>query len=431
MEKVLTKLERVAEIARRKPEERIRSLSGLITPELLEASYRSLRKDAAVGVDGVTVETYGENLEKNLEQLHVRIREMRYRHQPIRRVHIPKDDGRTRPLGVSATEDKIVQRALTSILEAVYEQDFKDFSYGFRPGRSAHEALRGLNEMVYRGKVRTILEADIKGYFDAIDRTKLMEMLRARIADEPLMRLVGKCLHVGVLEGEEYSEPEIGTAQGSIISPLLGNIYLHTVLDTWFEKEVRSNMKGSAYLIRYADDFVMGFTRDEDAEEVMKLVHARFADYGLQLHPDKTRLVKFTPPTDKGNGQTFDFLGFTHHWRKSLRGYWCPAMKTKKKRLQKAGQAITDYCKRHRQEPVKEQHTSLCRRLRGHYNYFGVSGNMRALKQVYKMVTTIWHKWLNRRSQRSRKSWQKYLDMLKTFPLPKPTIRKQMWGHNS
>jgi group II intron reverse transcriptase/maturase len=310
---VLPKLLKLAERAKREPEARMLALAHHLDEELMAAAYRRIRKDAAVGVDGVTKEQYGEHLEDNLRALHTRMREGRYRHQPIRRVHIPKAPGKTRPIGISTIEDKIVQNALTMVLEVLYEPVFLDCSYGFRPGRSAHDALRTVNAACMRGEVNWVLEADIESFFDSIDRKKLMEMLRQRANDESFLRLVGKCLHVGVLDGEEYTEPDVGTAQGSALSPMLGNIYLHHVLDVWLDREVRPQLRGKASLARYADDLVIGFERREDAEKVMAMLHQRMAEYGLRLHPEKTRLVPFGRPPrrqDEGKGPgTFDFCG--------------------------------------------------------------------------------------------------------------------------
>jgi group II intron reverse transcriptase/maturase len=377
---VLPKLLKVAERAKREPEARMLALAHHLDEELMAATYRRIRKDAAVGVDGVTKEQYGERLEDNLRVLHTRMREGRYRHQPIRRVHIPKAPGKTRPIGISTIEDKIVQNALTMVLEVLYEPVFLDCSYGFRPGRSAHDALRTVNAACMRGEVNWVLEADIESFFDSIDRKKLMEMLRQRANDESFLRLVGKCLHVGVLDGEEYTEPDVGTAQGSALSPMLGNIYLHHVLDVWLDREVRPQLRGKASLARYADDLVIGFERREDAERVMAMLHQRMAEYGLRLHPEKTRLVPFGRPPrrqDGGKGPgTFDFLGFTLLWRRTRQGNWGQNFRTRKARLQRAKVALNDFCRRHRHEPVKEQHDSLCRRISGHINYFGVNGNL-------------------------------------------------------
>jgi group II intron reverse transcriptase/maturase len=312
------------ERARRNPRERQFSLAYLIDVDSLRRSYNRIRKGAAVGVDGVSKEEYGQNLEENLGNLHGRLRTMKYRHQPILRVHVPKDKNRTRPIGVCATEDKIVQGALTEILGAIYEQDFLDCSHGFRPGRKAHDALGALSGEVRKGGANVVLEADIKSFFDTIVRPILLEMLRERIADKSFMRLVAKCLHVGVLDEGVFFRPEEGTVQGSIISPMLGNIYLHNVLDRWFEEEVKPRMNGNSFLVRYCDDFIIGFEHMEDAKRVMKVLGKRMERFGLSLHPDKTRLVDFRrPPLEqkgrKGTG-SFDFLGFTVHWRRNARG---------------------------------------------------------------------------------------------------------------
>jgi group II intron reverse transcriptase/maturase len=280
LESMSPQLQKVAARARGHPGERILSLAHRIDVPALERAFHRLRNDAAVGVDGVTKEEYGQDLERNLQRLHVRLKAGQWRHQPIRRVHIPKDKGKTRPIGISCIEDKIVQDSVRGVLEAICEQDFLDCSCGFRPGRSAHDALRALGRAVHRGGARWIIEADIVSFFDSLDRTKLREMLRTRVADESLLRLVGKCLHVGVLDGEEYTEPEVGTAQGSVLSPLLGNVYLHYVLDLWFEREIKRRLRGRAFLVRYADDFVIVLEYQEDAERVMAVLPKRMGRYG-------------------------------------------------------------------------------------------------------------------------------------------------------
>ena len=423
---------KVVDRARREPGAKMYSLARLIDADALRRAYGRIRKDAAAGVDEVTKEQYGQQLEENIQSLHERLKAGRYRHQPIRRVHIPKGPGKTRPIGISTIEDKIVQRALTEVLEAIWEQDFMPCSFGFRPERSAHDALRAVDHMAFREGITWILEADIQAYFDSVDRHKLIEMLQNRIADKSFMRLVGKCLHVGVLDGEEFSKPDEGTVQGSIISPILGNIYLHNVLDVWFEQEVRPKLEGHARLIRYADDFVIGFASKADAVRVMELLAERMAAYGLKLHPDKTRLVPFGRPRDdepSGKGPaTFDFLGFTVHWRRTRKGGWTLGMKTRKARLQRALQNLSEFCRRHRHDPLKEQGASLARRLEGHFNYFGVNGNMRALNYLAHQAERIWHKWICRRSQRRRFTWKRFRDRLKVFPLPEPSIRVQIWA---
>lgn len=429
-ESMSTGLSKVVEMAKRDASLRFFALAHLIDEAALRRAYERLRKDAAVGVDGITKEQYGERLEDNLRALHHRLRERRYRHQPVRRVHIPKGPDKTRPIGISTTEDKIVQHAIAEVLGAIYEQDFLPCSLGFRPGRGAHDAIRDLNETVYSGRISCILEADIRSYFDSIDRTMLVEMLRQRVVDGSFLRLVGKCLNVGVLDGAQYAEPVVGTAQGSVLSPLLGNIYLHHVLDVWFEHDLRPRLKGYARLIRYADDFVIAFERTDDAEDVMGELGARMERFRLALHPDKTRLVPFAkPPPEQRGGKgpaTFDFLGFTVSWRRKRTGGWRPGFETRRARVQRFLEAVAEFCRRHRHDPVKTQHAALCRRINGHLNYFGVNGNSSALVCIVRVTERLWHKWLARRSQR-RMAWERFLKLLQRLPLPAPTIRVQIW----
>jgi group II intron reverse transcriptase/maturase len=422
---------KVVERAQREPEGRFHSLAYLMDMPALERAFHRLRKDAAVGVDGVTKEEYAKELDSNLVDLHGRLKSKRYRHQALRRVYIPKGKGKWRPIGISALEDKIVQGAVREVLEAVYEQDFLDCSYGFRPKRSAHDAVRALDRVVHQGKVSWILEADIVSFFDSLDRTKLKEMLQIRVADGSLLRLIGKCLHVGVLDGEEYSEPDRGTTQGSVLSPLLGNVYLHYVLDVWFEREVKPRLGGEATLIRYCDDFVIAFERHDDAERVNAVLVKRFERHGLALHPDKTRLLAFARPRawqrgGKGPG-TFDFLGFTFYWRRTRHGRWVMSCKTRHARLRRAKQSIAEWCRRNRHRPVKAQHAALTRRLVGHFNYFGVNGNFRSLACLVHATQRVWFKWLRRRSQRRRLNWERFEVLLERFPLPRPRITVRIW----
>lgn len=422
---------KVAESAREDPRLQFRTLAHLIDESLLEESFERIRPNAAVGVDGVTKAEYGRELAANLRGLRERMKAGRYRHQPVRRVQIPKGGGKTRPIGLSTVEDKVVQNALTRVLEAIYEQDFLPCSYGFRRQRSAHEALRALDAAGVRGELNWVLEADIQTFFDSLDRTKLTELLQRRIADRALLRLIGKCLHVGILDGEEYTEPQEGTVQGSSLSPMLGNVYLHYALDVWFEQEVKPKLHGRASLIRYADDFIMGFEREEDARAVMTALTQRMAEYGLTLHPDKTRVLPFErPPRDQPGGKgpgTFDFLGFTVYWRKTKGGRWGLGYRTRKARFQRAVAALTEHCRRHRHDPVKEQHAALCRQLRGHFNYFGVNSNGPSLGRLLWYAERAWLKWLRRRSQRSTLTWERFRKLLERFPLPAPTIRVQVW----
>jgi len=396
-----TGLRKVAERAKREPAARFHSLAHLIDEELLAGIYRRLRGNAAVGVDGITKEQYGQDLQSNLRDLHERLRRKRYRHQPIRRVHIPKETGqKTRPIGISTTEDKVVQSALREVMEAIYEQDFLDCSYGFRPGRSAHDAVRALTRAVDAGEANWILEIDIAS-FDSVCRSQLLEMLQKRVADGSMLRLIGKCLHVGVLDGEELTTPSQGTVQGSTLSPLLGNVYLHNALDRWFAEDVKPRLRGKGMLVRYADDGVFGFERQDDAERVM-------AALGRS-------------PT------TFDFLGYCWYWRRTHRGSWAVTCKTRRARLARAIQAVYAWCRDNRHLPVKQQHEALTRRVRGHINYFGVNGNMRSLRHFMQQVRRSWFKWLNRRSQRARLTWARYEDLLQALPLPEARIVVSIW----
>jgi RNA-directed DNA polymerase len=407
------------------------SLAHLIDEAALERAFGRISNDAAVGVDGITKEQYGQALDSNVRDLHERLRSMRWRHNPIRRVHIPKEKGKTRPIGISSVEDKIVQGALSELLEAIYEPMFRDCSYGFRRGRSAHDALRTLNRVLYKGKIGWILEIDIKSFFDSIDRKMLMGMLQERVVDRSLKRLIGKCLHVGIFDGEEYSEPDEGTVQGSVLSPLLGNVYLHHVLDVWFARDVLPRLRGEAHLVRYADDAVFAFEREDDAMRVMGVLAKRLERYGLSLHPEKTRLLPHKRPARSAasgrRATTFDFLGFTHYWGRARSGHWTPRVKTRKARLRRIIVTVNDWFRSHRHLPVKEQHAALTRRISGYFNYFAVNGNVRCIRHVHRVCGVVWHKWLNRRSQRSRMSWARFNALLRVYPLPDARIRVQLW----
>jgi group II intron reverse transcriptase/maturase len=426
-------LVKVVERAKRDPTTQFNSLAHLINEEALNRAYARIRKNVAVGVDGITKEVYGEALEENIWDLHRRMKSMKYRHQPIRRVHIPKSPGKTRPIGISCIEDKIVQGAIADVLEVVYEPIFLPCSYGFRRARGAHDALRAVDHMVFREGIGWILEADIQAFFDSLVRPRLREILQQRVVDGSLLRLIAKCLHVGVLDGEEFSKPDKGTAQGSALSPLLGNVYLHHVLDQWFEYEVKPQLLGHARLIRYCDDFVIGFVHRKDAERVLGLLHERMSTFGLTLHPDKTRLIPFRRPRGNSNQHkgpgSFDFLGLTVYWQRNRKGEWRPGLKTRKARLRTALKAINDWCRCQMHQPLKEQHASLTRRIRGHYNYFGVNGNTRGLSYLLHQAERIWLRHLRRRSQRARcLNWERFKRYLKAFPLPQPRVYVQIWG---
>jgi group II intron reverse transcriptase/maturase len=406
-----------------------RSLAHHIDMDLLHEAVRRTRKDGALGVDGVSAEQYAVNLEDNLRMLHDRAKSGTYRAPPVRRVHIPKGDGsQTRPIGIPTFEDKVLQRAVALVLGAVYEQDFYDFSYGSRPGRSAHQALDALREQMMSMQGGWVLEVDIAKYFDTVDHAKLLELVSQRVRDGVLLRLIGKWLNAGVLEQGRVHHPDAGTPQGGVISPLLANIYLHTVVDQWFVRDVKPRMRGRAALVRYVDDMVFVFEQEQDARRVLEVLSKRFERFGLCLHPDKTRLVEFRRPPlqsdddGKGGPGTFDFLGFTHHWARSRKGNWVVKRRTAKDRYCRALRRMHDYCRAHRHDPVQVQQRALSKRLRGHYAYYGVPANLEALTRLYRAVRGVWRRWLNKRSHRARMTWARFYELLTRLPLPLPRI---------
>jgi len=399
------------------------SLAHHIDIAWLHEAYRRTRKDGAVGIDGQTAAAYAENLEGNLRDLLERAKSGLYRAPPVKRVHIPKGDGtQTRPIGIPTFEDKILQRAVAMVLEAVYEQDFLDCSYGFRPGRSAHQALQSLWDQTMASGGGWIVEVDISDFFGTLDHGHLREILQQRVRDGVLLRLIGKWLKAGVLENGSYTRSEAGSPQGGVISPALSNVYLHEVLDTWFEREVKPRLKGQAFLIRYADDVAIGFTCEADARRVLEVLPKRFGRYGLTLHPEKTRLIDFRKP---GPGQpddwrpgSFDLLGFTHYWASSRKGNQVVKRKTAKSRFSRAVKAVGEWCRRNRHLPLDEQHRILVLKLRGHYAYYGITGNAEALTRFRHEAGQRWKKWLCRRSQRAGKDWEWFNRVLSRFPLP-------------
>lgn len=424
---VSTKLERIAKLAKEMPSAVLTTLAHHIDIEWMHEAHRRVRKDGAAGVDGRTAEEYAKNLETNLQSLLDRAKSGdHYRAPPVRRVHIPKGDGsKTRPIGIPTFEDKVLQKAIAMVLEAVYEQDFLPCSYGFRPGRGAHDALQALWEQMMAMNGGWVLEADIEKFFDSVDHAKLREVLSQRVRDGVLTRLIGKWLNAGVMEEGVVRHPETGTPQGGVISPLLANIYLHEVLDVWWEREVRPRLRGRTALVRYADDFVMVFETEEDARRVEEVLSKRFEKYGLRLHPEKTRLVRFErpdsgPPSDGGPGgsSSLDLLGFTHFWAKSRKGNWVVKRKTSKDRFSRTLHRISMWCRANRHLPVKEQHTALVRKLRGHDAYYGITGNGRALTGLRQWARRIWQKWLNRRSWKAKMTWERMNRLLAVFPLP-------------
>jgi len=427
---VFTKQQRIAELAQQAPQMGFTSLNHHLDLRWLGEAYHRTRKDGAPGVDGQTADDYGLDLRENLLSLLDRAKAGTYWAPPVRRVRIPKGTGNeTRPLGIPTLEDKVLQRAVVMVLEPLYEQDFLDCSYGFRPGRSAHQAVATLWQQVMHLGGCWLLDVDIRKFFDTLDHAHLRALLRQRVRDGVLLRLIDKWLNAGVLEDGKLTYPEAGTPQGGVISPLLANVYLHYVLDVWFEEVVKPCLKGRAFLVRYADDFVMGFACEADARRVLDVLPKRFGKYGLAIHPDKTRLVPFLRPSSRpplpGSvseppARSFDFLGFTHYWSRSRTGNWVVKRKTADSRFRRAVRRIADWCRLNRHRPMREQAQKLAQKLRGHYQYYGVIGNLWCLQRFHYAVVCLWRKWLSRRKRRGQLSWTKYLGLLRVFALPWP-----------
>ena len=418
-------LERIRMLTRRDPEMIFTSLAHRIDLYLLKQSFRKIRKNESTGVDKVSAKEYAENLEENLYNLHQRLRRGQYVATPVRRVWIDKEGGKKRPIGITAVEDKIVQKAVATILEAVYDVDFYDFSHGFREGHSQHRAVSEIREACLKLNIGWIVSADITGLFDNIDHGLLRSMIKQRVNDGGILRLVGKWLNAGVMEEGNLSYPGKGTPQGGVISPVLSNIFLHYVLDDWFVKEVKPRMKGKCFIIRYADDFILGFELKSDVQRIMQVLPQRFNRYGLELHPEKTKVIPFQkPPSNrKGKGPgTFNFLGFTFYWSKSRKGYWVIKKKTAGKRLARFMKELWLWCSRHRHDQIEEQFKTLSSKLRGYYNYFGVRCNYKAIEAVYEHTEKAWKFWLSRRSHKGGISWKKFESIRATFPFPKPRI---------
>ena len=435
---MLTEQERIAKLTQRSAEFTFYSLAHHMDQRWLEEAYNRTRKDGASGVDDKTGKQYAENLEENLRRLHERLKTGRYQAPPVKRVHIPKGVGKeTRPIGIPAFEDKIVQRAVVMLMEPIYEQDFHEGSYGFRPGRSAHQALAEVWKATMDVAGGWVLEVDIKKFFDTLDHKQLQEFVTRRVSDGVIRRLIGKWLNAGVMEDGGITYSDTGTPQGGVISPMLANIYLHYVLDEWFEKEVKPLMRGESRLIRYADDFVIVFREKYDAERVRDVLPKRFVKYGLTVHPEKTKLIDFRSPNHRerkreeksndygrGGGKpgTFDLLGFTHYWGKTRKGGQAVKRKTMKSRMARSVQNVDQWCRKNRHEPIREQWKKLCEKARGHYGYYGITGNSRSIGNFLYQMQRSWQRWLNRRNSNRELSWMKFSHILERFTLPAPKI---------
>jgi group II intron reverse transcriptase/maturase len=425
---VSSALDRVRQVARTDKEARFTALLHHVTADWLREAYQAINPKAAPGVDQVTWAAYGQDLEGNLRDLHQRVQQGRYRASPSRRAYIPKADGRRRPLGIATLEDKIVQRAVAGVLSAVYEADFLGFSYGFRPGRSPHRALDALATGIMRKKVNWVLDADIRDFFGQLDRDWLRRFLRHRIADSRVLRLIDKWLAAGVIEDGSRARSDTGSPQGASVSPLLANVYLHYVLDLWADWWRRRHAHGDVVIVRFADDFTVGFEHRQDAERFLDELRGRFAKFGLELHPDKTRLIEFGPRAARNRAargepkpETFSFLGFTHICATTRSGRFWVRRQTDSKRMAAKLKLVNDQVKRRRCLPIPEQGRWLASVVRGHQAYYAVPGNYNAVNAFRTQVARHWHKALRRRSQKSRLTWVR-MNRVVTRWLPRTRI---------
>lgn len=433
LETISTKQVRIAGLAKQVSDRPITSIGHHMDAAWLREAYERTRKDGAPGVDGQSAAEFAEDLEGNLERLLSGAKTGSYRAPPVRRVHIPKGDGtKTRPIGIPTFADKVMQRAVAMLLEPIYEQEFYDFSYGFRPGRSAHDALEALNEQLWTRmrKGGWVLDVDIQGFFDNLDHGMLRDLIRQRVTDGVVARMIGKWLNAGVLADGAIERPNAGTPQGGVISPLLANIYLHEVIDKWWVKEVLPRMREHAFMVRYADDFVMVFASREDADRVLRALVRRLARFGLTAHPEKTRLVDFRGPDQDGGGNhpgNFDFLGFTHYWGSLRSGGWGPKRRTARGRFTRALKALNQWLRSARILPIDQQAKMLGRKLQGHFNYYGIRGNSAAIGAFRYVARRLWRKWLGRRSQTATVTWDAFARLELRHPLPPARLPSAAW----
>jgi RNA-directed DNA polymerase len=426
---VVTKLESLTLRARGDLESKFTSLAHLLSEDFLKECFWELKRDKASGIDGVTVQEYEVNLEDNLKGLVGRLKAKRYRPQPVRRVYIPKPDGGKRGLGIPTVEDKIVQMGIKKILEAIFEVDFMDVSFGFRPNRSCHDALDVLDKTIMTKPINYVVDMDIEKFFDTIDHGWLMRCLRERIRDTSLLRLIGRFLKAGVMEEGKYREVDRGTPQGGVISPILANIYLHYILDLWLEKAVKKQLKGYAQLIRYGDDFIVCFQSSNEARAFEEMLKQRLSKFGLRIAEGKSRVIGFgryeweKAQKEGKKVATFDFLGFTHYCDKTRRGKFKLGRKTSIKKFRQKMEAVNQWLKRVRNQVTLAEWWKVFRlKLIGHYRYYGISGNMQALRKFSRESSALAYKWINRRSQKKSFTYAQYCKFKKYNPLPEPKI---------